>query len=144
MRFDLHTHHERCGHAYGRMEDYIEQALELGLDAVGISDHCPSFDDLQDHPTPRLKMAKSAFPEYVQEALRLKAKYQGRIEVLIGVESDIIAGRIEAYAKEYDRYPFDYIILVWLSGFLPLKFWSSLIITRSRSHSGRTLIVRSI
>jgi histidinol-phosphatase (PHP family) len=26
--FDLHTHHHRCGHALGEIEDYIQAAIE--------------------------------------------------------------------------------------------------------------------
>ncbi|SHF28944.1 PHP domain-containing protein [Seinonella peptonophila] len=39
MKFDLHTHHNRCGHAYGKIEEYIEAAIRKGLQMIGISDH---------------------------------------------------------------------------------------------------------
>lgn len=41
MKFDLHTHHFRCGHADGNIRDYVEAALEAGLQVIGISDHTP-------------------------------------------------------------------------------------------------------
>lgn len=28
--FDLHTHHDRCGHARGIIRDYIEAAIDRG------------------------------------------------------------------------------------------------------------------
>ncbi len=34
VRFDLHTHHERCGHAIGTIEDYIKQAIQYDLDYI--------------------------------------------------------------------------------------------------------------
>lgn len=37
-KFDLHTHHERCGHAVGTIRDYIEAAIHSELDVIGISD----------------------------------------------------------------------------------------------------------
>lgn len=110
MRFDIHTHHERCGHAYGSIEDYILKAIELEMRYIGISDHCPDFSSTKDHPSPRLKMARSEFPNYAAEVLKLKGKYNGKIEVLFGVESDIIPGQMERYQLEYDRYSLDYII----------------------------------
>ncbi len=110
MKFDLHTHHERCGHATGKIEDYIRAAIDAGLAAIGISDHSPYFADERDHPSPGVCMAKSEFPAYVREVLRLKEKYRDRIEVLLGVESDFFPDQIEVYKKAYKPYPFDYII----------------------------------
>ncbi|GFR39035.1 putative histidinol-phosphatase [Insulibacter thermoxylanivorax] len=110
MKFDFHTHHERCGHAEGTIEDYIRSAIEQRLDMIGISDHSPYFGDEEDHPHPEVAMAKSEFPNYVEEVLRLKKKYEGQIEVLLGVESDFFPEHAETYRKVYECYPFDYII----------------------------------
>lgn len=77
MKFDFHTHHERCGHAEGTIEDYIRSAIEQGLDMIGISDHSPYFGDEEDHSHPEVAMAKSEFPNYVEEVLRLKKKIRG-------------------------------------------------------------------
>ncbi|XID95736.1 histidinol-phosphatase [Paenibacillaceae bacterium WGS1546] len=110
MKFDLHTHHDRCGHATDRIRDYIEAAIGAGLQAIGISDHSPYFAHEQDHPQPGIAMPRSEFPNYVAEVLRLKEQYQGRIEVLLGVESDFYPDQIELYRHAYAPYPFDYII----------------------------------
>jgi histidinol-phosphatase (PHP family) len=109
-KFDFHTHHERCGHASGRVRDYIEAAIEQGLEMIGISDHSPFFGDAADHSHPRTAMAKSEFPNYVKEVLRLKEEYKGRIEVLLGIESDFFPEHREMYRQIYRQYPFDYII----------------------------------
>lgn len=110
MKFDLHTHHFRCGHAEGNIEDYVKAAIDAGLQVIGISDHSPYFAHELDQPEPGIAMARSAFPDYVEEVLRLKAKYEGRIEVLLGVESDFFPEEIEIYRRAYEPYPFDYII----------------------------------
>ncbi|MEB3100455.1 histidinol-phosphatase [Ferviditalea candida] len=110
MKFDFHTHHDRCGHAEGGIRDYIEAALKKGLDMIGISDHSPYFGSERDHLHPKVAMAKSEFPRYVNEVLRLKQEYSGRIEVLLGVESDFFPESAEVYRKEYERYPLDFII----------------------------------
>ena len=110
MIFDLHTHHERCGHAEGGIERYIEAAIERGVGAIGISDHSPYFGHKDDHPFPGIAMAASEFPNYVNEVLRLKEKYAGRIEVLLGVESDFFPEHLDKYKNVYAKYPFDYII----------------------------------
>lgn len=110
MKFDLHTHHERCGHADGTIEHYILSAIDQGLQAIGISDHSPYFGKKEDHASPGIAMAKSEFPNYIQEVLELKKKYEGKIDVLLGVESDFFPEHADLYRKEYAKYPFDYII----------------------------------
>ncbi|MCD1259724.1 histidinol-phosphatase [Paenibacillus athensensis] len=110
MKFDVHTHHLRCGHAQGDIRDYIEAGLAAGLSVIGISDHSPYFGSPLDHAQPGITMAKSEFPRYVAEVLRLKEEYAGRIDVLLGVESDYFPDVFDAYRAEYAKYPFDYII----------------------------------
>lgn len=109
-RFDLHTHHERCGHAIGTVEDYIRAAIESGLHAVGISDHSPFFAYPDVHPHPGSAMAACEFEAYISEVLLLKKKYEGKIDVLLGVESDFFPEHQELYRDWYRRFPFDYIL----------------------------------
>lgn len=110
MKFDFHTHHDRCGHAVGHIRDYIEAAIEKGLTMIGISDHSPYFGNPIDQPQPGIAMAKSEFPLYIKEVLSLKQEYKEQIEVLLGVESDFFPKHAEVYRSVYDQYPFDYII----------------------------------
>lgn len=110
LTFDLHTHHKRCNHASGEIRDYIEAGIEAGLDIIGISDHSPYFNSEQEQLRPNIAMGKSEFKNYVAEVLRLKEEYKGKIEVLLGVESDFFLGKMSRYEKEYAKYPFDYII----------------------------------
>jgi histidinol-phosphatase (PHP family) len=109
-KFDLHTHHDRCGHARGSIRDYIEAAIDKGLTIIGISDHSPYFSSEEDQPHPYIAMGKSQFPEYIDEVLQLKQLYKGKIDVLLGVESDFFPEHAERYRSCFDRYPFDYII----------------------------------
>ncbi|TFE27884.1 histidinol-phosphatase [Cohnella luojiensis] len=110
MKFDLHTHHDRCGHATGKINDYIVSAIKAGMQVIGISDHSPYFAHEHDQPKPGIAMARSDFPNYIAEVLRLKDKYKDQIEVLLGVESDFYIDQIDLYRSAYEPYPFDYII----------------------------------
>lgn len=110
IKFDLHTHHERCGHADGTIEDYIVAAIREGLQVIGISDHSPYFYHESDQPFSGIAMAKSEFANYVAEVQRLQEKYKGKIEVLLGMESDFFPEHIEIYKAAYKDVPFDYII----------------------------------
>lgn len=110
MKFDFHTHHERCGHAFGCIEQYIQSAIDHDLDMIGISDHTPYFMSESDQLFPRISMAKSELVRYVQEVLQLKEKYKDKIEVLLGIESDFFPDYFSLYKNELNKYPFDYVI----------------------------------
>ncbi|MBP1916481.1 histidinol-phosphatase (PHP family) [Lederbergia galactosidilyticus] len=110
IKFDFHTHHDRCGHARGKIRDYIEAAIANGLNMIGISDHSPYFASEEDQAHPGIAMAKSSFATYVEEVLALKEEYKTKIDVLLGVESDFFPEHIPLYRKQYAQYPFDYII----------------------------------
>ncbi|WP_028594086.1 histidinol-phosphatase [Paenibacillus assamensis] len=110
MKFDLHTHHVRCGHANGTIRDYIEAGIARGLQVIGISDHTPYFGYEEDQPFPKITMRKSELSSYVEEVLALKQEYEGRIDVLLGIESDYFPEYAKLYHETLSRYPFDYII----------------------------------
>ncbi|MBP1993373.1 histidinol-phosphatase [Paenibacillus eucommiae] len=110
MKFDLHTHHDRCGHAKGKIRDYIEAAVAADFSVIGISDHSPFFGSVEDQPMPGIAMARSEFPNYIAEVLQLKAEFAGKIDVLLGVESDYFPEFADIYRKQYSFYDFDYII----------------------------------
>lgn len=111
MLIDHHTHHYRCGHAEGTLEDVIEHAIAKGLDAIGLSDHGPIYHlGDADHPEPGRAMARSEFPHYFAEMQRLKERYEGRIDVKLGVESDHVDGWEEYYRSFWQQYDLDYVI----------------------------------
>ena len=41
MIADYHIHTRLCGHAEGEPREYVERAIELGLDEIGFADHLP-------------------------------------------------------------------------------------------------------
>jgi histidinol-phosphatase (PHP family) len=107
---DLHTHTARCGHAGGRDEEYIEAAIERGLVAVAVTDHVPFYWLPAEREDPRLAMAAAELPRYVDAVLALRERYAGRVEVLLGLEADFIAGHEETLARLLERYPFDVVL----------------------------------
>lgn len=110
ITFDYHTHHFRCGHAQGSIEEYIQAALALGFEEIGISDHAPLYWLEGDHPIPGSAMARSHLEAYVDEVLALRERYAGRIRVLLGLESDYAEGWDDIYREALAPYPFDYLI----------------------------------
>lgn len=107
---DLHTQHDRCGHATGSLRDYVTAALDRGVQVLGLSDHAPMFASDEDQALPRVAMPKSQFPAYIAEALALKAEFEGRIEILVSAEADYLPGGTEPYRKALSGLPLDYVI----------------------------------
>ncbi len=110
IRIDYHTHHERCGHAVGGLEDYVRQAIATGLHQIGLSDHMPLLHVKPHEYYPGMAMAMDELPRYVEEALALKEKYKGDIDIRVGMEGDYIEGCEEKIAELIDSYPWDYVI----------------------------------
>jgi len=115
---DTHTHTARCGHAVGRDEEYVEAAIAAGLSAIAVTDHLPFYWLRRERHDLRLAMAPEELPRYVDAVLALKERYRGRIEVLLGIEADYVAGFEEALEAELERYPFDVVLGSehWLDG----------------------------
>lgn len=110
MRIDYHTHHERCGHAVGKLEEYVQRGIALGLDQLGLSDHLPLIHVDPDSYYPEMAMPLSELPLYVEECLTLKERYRGVIDLKVGLEADYIEGYEEQIRELLAPYPWDYLI----------------------------------
>lgn len=110
MRIDYHTHHERCGHAVGKLEEYVKRGIELGLEQLGLSDHLPLVHVDPAGYYPEMAMPLGELPRYVEECLELKEKYRGAIELRVGLEADYIEGYEDEIRALLDPYPWDYLI----------------------------------
>lgn len=110
MLVDYHTHHYRCGHASGTLEDVVKSALARGLTEIGLSDHSPIYHFDEPQPFPNTAMHPDELPRYVDEMLELRERYAGRIAVRLGIESDYILGWDDFYRELWDGYPLDFVI----------------------------------
>jgi len=110
MLIDYHTHHVRCGHAVGTLEEYIQQGIAMGLEQIGLSDHMPLLHVDPATYYPEMAMPKDELPRYVEECLELKSKYKGQIDIRVGLEGDFIEGWEEDIERIVTAYPWDYVI----------------------------------
>lgn len=110
MHIDYHTHHERCGHAVGKLEDYVKRGVELGLQQLGLSDHLPLIHVNPSSYYPEMAMPLAELPRYVEECLNLKERYRGIIDLRVGLEADYIEGYEEQIRELLAPYPWDYLI----------------------------------
>lgn len=84
IRVDLHNHTTLCNHAEGTTEEYVQRAIELGIDVYGFSDHAPMPFD------PKYRMDISKKESYEKEILAIKEKYKNDIEILLAYEVDFM------------------------------------------------------
>lgn len=110
MHIDYHTHHERCGHAVGKLEEYVQRGIALGLQQLGLSDHLPLIHVNPETYYPEMAMPLAELPRYVEECLNLKERYRGKIELRVGLEADYIEGYEEQIRELLSPYPWDYLI----------------------------------
>ncbi|KIL38830.1 histidinol phosphatase [Gordoniibacillus kamchatkensis] len=110
MLIDYHTHHVRCGHASGTLEEYVLRGIEIGLTQLGLSDHMPLLHVDPATYYPGMAMPMEELPRYVEECLRLKEKYKSEIDIRVGLEGDYIEGYERQIEDIITKYPFDYVI----------------------------------
>ncbi|XEC94835.1 histidinol-phosphatase HisJ [Paenibacillus tarimensis] len=110
MFIDYHTHHARCGHAEGELEEYVRKGIELGLTQLGLSDHMPLLHVDPASYYPEMAMPMDELPRYVEECFELREKYKGQIDVRIGLEGDYIEGWEMQIERIVGMYPWDYVI----------------------------------
>ncbi len=100
ISFDLHTH-TTFSHGKGSIEDNVRAAVSRGLKTVGISDHGPG------HVTYGVKRGNLSVMR--AEVERLRPLYP-EIEILLGIEANIInpSGRLDVTEEELKQ--FDYLL----------------------------------
>ena len=87
-RIDLHNHTTRCNHAVGTVDEYVQQAIKLGIDIYGFSEHAPMDFD------PKYRLDFKEMDDYVSDILRAKETYKNDISILLGYEVDWLQGHM--------------------------------------------------
>ena len=106
LPFDSHMHTTLCKHAQGSIEEYILEAVSLGLQGVTFTCHSPAPNGYSQH----IRMAESELDMYYQLVLDAQHKFKGRIDGRVGLESDYVPG-FESYLDSlHSRYDFDFIL----------------------------------
>ena len=89
IKIDLHNHTTRCNHATGSINEYIERAIELGIEVYGFSEHAPmDFDE-------EYRVSFDDMHAYETEILQAKERYADRIDIRLGYEVDWLPGHMD-------------------------------------------------
>ncbi|XQY91010.1 histidinol-phosphatase HisJ [Metabacillus sp. HB246100] len=94
---DGHVHTPFCPHGtMDKFEEYIDQALNLGFEAITFTEHAPLPKGFID-PTPLQDSAMKLedLEEYIISIQRLKHTYKNKLDIHIGLEVD--------YIKEFEK-----------------------------------------
>lgn len=106
MKTNYHTHTQRCLHAQGSEEDYIQAALKAGMSVLGFTDHAP----FPDHDF-GMRMPYSQLGPYFSAVDHLAVKHSSDILVLKSLEIEYLPQYEAYYQFLLDTYKLDYLLL---------------------------------
>ena len=109
MKCNYHTHTYRCQHAVGKDEDYVRAALDAGFDTLGFADHAPW--PYSSGYVSNIRMPMSELPGYVASLRALREKYQGQLDIHIGLESEYFPRYKDHLHRLLDSGNVEYLIL---------------------------------
>lgn len=108
MKYNYHTHTERCHHARGTEEEFVLTAIEAGFDEIGFADHSPwPFENFVSH----IRMTADELEGYCNEIKRLKEKYKDKISIKLGLECEYFPKYIPWLKDKIKEHGIDFIIL---------------------------------
>lgn len=109
MKANYHTHTWRCNHASGNEKQYVDNALQAGLEILGFADHTPYLfpGDYYSH----FRMEPEQLPGYVETVLKLRREYEGRIQIPLGLETEYYPKHFDELLALLREHPIDYLIL---------------------------------
>ena len=92
---DGHVHTKLCHHARGEMEDYVQAAIKRGLEKLIFLEHLEVGINYFESTW----LTEDDFIYYHEEGRRLQEKYQGSLEIGLGIE----VGYNPSYIEEIQR-----------------------------------------
>lgn len=109
---DYHIHSPYCKHAHGKMIDYVENAILMGMQEICITDHLGRY-----YLTASQKkrywdwgMSEQNLARYYLEIEDLKETYKDQITIRKGLEIDYIEGAEEILLSILKPYSFDFLL----------------------------------
>ncbi|MCB1227036.1 MAG: histidinol-phosphatase [Verrucomicrobiales bacterium] len=99
-------HTPLCKHAWGEPDEYAAQGIQAGLKGIIFTCHCPMPEGFW----PTVRMANSEFDTYVKLVQNTASKYEGQLDVLLGMESEYFPGAEDWIRQLHQRADFHYIL----------------------------------
>jgi len=102
MLADYHVHTAFSDDSECPMEEMVEKALLIGLDEIAFTEHV-DYGVKTD--------LNCDYEAYFAEIARMKEKYDGKMVIKTGIEFGVQSHTISLFQRDYDRFPFDFVIM---------------------------------
>lgn len=112
MILDYHIHTPYCGHAHGKITEYIESAIDAGMSEIAFTDHLGRYylSSSQRRRHFDWGMDKRALRKYFEEVTEVKDAYEDSISIKIGLEVDFVEGAEDLLGPLTEAYEFDFFL----------------------------------
>ncbi|MCD9020945.1 histidinol-phosphatase HisJ [Cohnella silvisoli] len=93
LKWDGHTHTRFCYHGNdAELTDYVNRAIGLGFTRYSVTEHPPLPDGwIKDEKLmAELAMPVNQLPDYISYVQQMKLRYEGQIELTVGLEMDYL------------------------------------------------------
>lgn len=105
LKADYHTH-PNIVKEFDVAEAFIQKAIDLKFDRIGITDHCP----IPGYHLQRDRIPEGELERYLDYTHQLAEKYGGSIEIMTGLEVDYHPDYEQYIDWMLSKYKFDYVI----------------------------------
>ena len=109
VTYNYHAHTTRCQHAFGTEREYIEAAIDMGIEKFGFSDHIPC--PFTDGYVSGIRMLMEEAEGYVSCIRALAEEYRKQIQIFVGFEAEYIPEFYEKQMKLVRELGCDYLIM---------------------------------
>lgn len=105
LRGDHHIHTYLCNHASGKMEEYVQAAINNGLICITFLEHleCGIIYNY------RTWLNREHFTEYFEEGKRLQKLYADRISIRLGVEVGYNPSAVHQLREMLSYFPYEHV-----------------------------------
>ena len=108
MKYNYHTHTERCHHARGTDEQFVLTAIEAGFDEIGFADHSPW--PYEGGFLSHIRMTPDELADYCNSIKALREKYKDKISIKLGLECEYFPKYFPWLKSKIAEYGIDYLI----------------------------------
>lgn len=110
MLYNYHTHTKRCNHAIGEDREYVENAIQGGLETLGFADHAPYVFPYPDYYS-TFRMRTDELHNYAESVRALQKEYAKDIRILLGFELEYYPDLHAEEMKFLSQVKPDYLIM---------------------------------
>ncbi len=108
MKYNYHTHTERCFHALGADEEFVLSAINEGFDEIGFADHSPW--PFEGGFVSHMRMHERELEAYCNSVKELREKYKDKISIKLGLECEYFPKYMPWLREKIQEYKIDYVI----------------------------------